>query len=110
MSKKLPNLAVTWKGLGGEKLVPFDGNVESTDGSKAMWLNQMFINVGAIPECESLNGTFSAKGNTLKAEIVMAYLSLINLRDSSLADKFINGERSVLGLHPEYVKETKCYG
>jgi len=105
----LPNLTSTWENLGGENLTPFDGGLSSSDGAKAIWLDNMFRNVGGMPLNNSLSG-FSVQGNTLKAEIAMAYFSLVYQGNSLLADKFIQGERLTPNLHPEYVQKTKCNG
>lgn len=106
-----PNLLLTWQGLGGEKLTPFRGDIDDPlmNGAKACWLDQMFRAVGGMPKNNSLSG-FSKEGNTLQAEIAMAYFALILSDDSSLADKFIRGYRLVIDLHPQYVTRTNCYG
>lgn len=108
---KEPNLLNTWHGLGGEKLTPFTGNVNDPelDGAKAVWLDKMFRAVGGMPDNNSLSG-FSIAGNTLQAEIAMAYFSLVHTGDSTLADRFILGYRLTSNLHPDYVSRTKCYG
>lgn len=112
-TKKKPNLLSTWHGLGGENLTPFDESIEldgsiEIDGAKAAWLDDMFRAVGGIYASNSLSG-FSKNGNTLQAEIAMAYFSLVHVNDSTLADKFIMGERLTANLHPEYVERTNCY-
>lgn len=106
-----PNLLSTWKGLGGEKLTPFSGDVDNPnlDGAKAAWLNEMFRATGGMPKNNSLSG-FSPSGNSLQAEIAMAYFSLALCGDSTLANKFIKGHRLVPNLHPDYVARTRCYG
>lgn len=111
IDKKLPNLVSTWEGLGGEKLTPFTGSVENPnlDGAKSVWLNDMFRAAGGMPKNDSLSG-FSPSGNTLLAEIAMAYFALVHTGDSTLADKFILGHRLTQNLHPDYVARTKCYG
>lgn len=110
-SISLPSLLVTWEGLGGEKLTPFKGDVNNPDlaGAKADWLNQMFRAAGGMPTNNSLSG-FAANGNTLLAEIAMAYFALVHCDDSTLADKFIQGHRLTPGHHPDYVARTRCYG
>ncbi|KZN63350.1 hypothetical protein [Pseudoalteromonas luteoviolacea] len=111
IDKELPNLINTWEGLGGENLTPFTGNVEdpNLDGAKSTWLNDMFRAAGGMPKNNSLSG-FSQNGNTLLAEISMAYFSLAHMGDSTLADKFILGYRLTSNLHQDYVARTKCYG
>lgn len=108
---KEPNLLNTWQGLGGEKLTPFSGSVNDSElnGAKAEWLDKMFRAVGGMPDNNSLSG-FSRAGNTLKAEIAMAYFSLVYADDSTLADRFILGYRLTPNHHPDYVSRTKCYG
>ncbi len=107
----LPNLLSTWNGLGGELLTPFGGDVNNpeNEGAKAIWLDEMFRATGGMPKNNSLSG-FSQAGNTLQAEIAMAYFALVRCGDSTLADKFIIGHRLVPNLHPDYVIRTRCYG
>jgi hypothetical protein len=106
-----PNLLSTWEGLGGEMLTPFEGEVDNPDldGAKAIWLDNMFRATGGMPKTNSLSG-FSQSGNTLQAEIAMAYFALVRCGDSALANKFIKGYRLVPNLHPDYVSKTLCYG
>lgn len=101
-----PNLLSTWEGLGGEMLTPFDGDVDNPDldGAKAIWLDQMFRATGGMPKNNSLSG-FTQSGNTLQAEIAMAYFALVRCGDSTFADKFIKGYRLVPNLHPDYVSK-----
>lgn len=108
--EKKPNLLSTWAGLGGEQLTPFIGDVNDPelDGAKAVWLNNMFRAAGGMPKHNSLSG-FSKAGNTLQAEIAMAYFSLVLCDDNTLANKFIKGQRLVPNLHPDYVARTNCY-
>lgn len=110
-SSALPNLLSTWHGLGGEQLTPFSGDVDNPEheGAKAIWLDEMFRATGGMPKNNSLSG-FSQAGNTLQAEIAMAYFALVRCGDSTLADKFIRGHRLIPNLHPNYVARTRCYG
>lgn len=89
----------------------FDGDVDNPDldGSKSTWLDEMFRATGGMPKNNSLSG-FCQSGNTLQAEIAMAYFALTLCGDSTLANKFIKGHRLVPDLHPEYVARTHCYG
>ncbi len=111
--ENLPNLFVTWTGLGGEALVPFYRTVALDDneeaGAKASWLDEMFTASGGMPNSGALSG-FSPNGNTLQAEIASAYFAIVHRDDHTLANKFINGYRLIDNLHPDYVARTKCYG
>lgn len=110
-SQELPNLLTTWYGLGGDQLTPFTGDPDNPnhDGAKAVWLEDMFRKSGGMPKQNALSA-FSRSGNTLQAEIAMAYFSLVFCDDSSLANKFIKGQRLTVNLSPEYVARTQCYG
>lgn len=51
-----------------------------------------------------------SESNNRMQELVLAYLSLAVAGDSQPAKKLIAGERLHVGLHPDYVAATRCYG
>jgi len=51
----------------------------------------------------------SSKNNRMR-ELLFAYLAIVLSQDCEPARKLIAGQRLQLGLHPEYVAATCCYG
>ena len=105
----LPNLLVTWEGMGAEKLTEYKGDINCST-SLLIWLEKIFRDVGGFPESKSL-GSLNENGVTLKSEIMLAYIHITHYNDSSFAQKFAKGFRLHQNLHPEYSERTQSnYG
>lgn len=54
--------------------------------------------------------SFMSESNNRMNELLFAYLAIAVAGDSTPAKKLIAGQRLTIGLHPEYVAATRCYG
>lgn len=53
---------------------------------------------------------YMSETNNRMRELMLAYLSIVVAGDDSSAKKLIAGQRLQIGLNPEYVASTCCYG
>lgn len=119
---QLPNQQDTWRNL-SKSVEEFSDWQKRTDGKWADERTELLVYLQDQLKLEgkTLNGgsfnhqvlgllSYMSEKNNRMQEMLYAYLSIAVAGDISLAKKFVAGQRLAVGLHPEYVAETQCYG
>lgn len=115
----LPNQPTTW----GRRIEEFDAwkarvapkcDAELTE--LGLYLSDQLVIEGAGLRKISFSAPLLGLVNYLgeidprARELMLAYLALVVTGDDAPARRLIAGQRLQVGLHPEYVGRTRCYG
>jgi hypothetical protein len=115
----LPNQSNTW-GRRIEDFSEWKARVSPKCDSEltelGLYLSDQLVIEGAMMRDVKFNAPLLGLINYLgdidgrAPELLLAYLALTVMGDGAPAHRLIAGQRLQLGLHPEYVERTRCYG
>lgn len=118
----LPNQKTTWESLrpGVEEFAQWHERTKDQYHGEHVDIMHYLLEQMSI-EGDSLKGVtfnnpivglvnYMGEQNNRLSELILAYLSITVAGDIGPAKRLIAGHRLQIGLHPEYVAATHCYG